>query len=397
MSRGSIRWLSPRHRGGSPGADSDTRLTGRDAETLKAAAAEVKKGLAAIPGVLSIADNLPYGQRQLVFELTPEGEALGLGVAEVARQLRAAYDGSLAQVVQEGEDEFEVRVMLSDAERNHLGSIGTLGIVVPSGETVPLDSVADLHTRRGFDLLRHADGRLAINVTADVDPEVTSAREVNRMLDERILPEVARRHEVEYSREGRSKAVGQTIHDLRIGLMAALVLVFLVLAWVFGSYALPFVVMSAIPFGLVGVLVGHLVMNIDATALSIIGFFALVGIVVNNSIILVTFYQELRNGMPGRDAIVEAACQRLRAVLLTSCTTIAGLTPLMFETSLQAQFLAPIAVSITFGLAFSTLVVLFLVPALLVCHVRIESWSATRRTRRGRASESGVKHIASVE
>ena len=363
---------------GPPGADSDTKLVGRDAATLKAAAAEVKAGLAAIPGTLSVADNMPYGQRQLIFELTPEGEALGLTLAEVGRQLRAAYDGALAQLFQDGDDEVEVRVMPPDAERNRLGSLGSLGIVAPSGETVALDAVVDLGTRRGFDVLRHAGGQLAINVTADIDPATTTAGEVNRLLHRTVLPEVRRRHEVEYSLQGRAKSERRTIDDLQIGLGAALVLIFLVLAWVFGSYGLPLVVMAAIPFGLVGVLAGHLVMGIDASVVSILGFFALTGIVVNNSIILVTFYQELKERMPGRAAIEEAACQRLRAVLLTSVTTIAGLTPLMFETSLQAQILVPIAVSITFGLAFSTLIVLFLVPALLACHARIMDWRAAR-------------------
>ena len=173
---------------------------------------------------------------------------------------------------------------------------------------------------------------------------------------------------------------------MRTGLGIALALIFLVLAWVFGSYGLPLIVMTSIPFGLVGVLVGHYVMGIAASVLSIFGFFALSGIVVNNSIVLVTFYRELRERLPGPAAIEEAACQRLRAVLLTSFTTIAGLTPLMFETSLQAQFLVPIAVTLAFGLAFSTLIVLFFVPALLAWRERIATW---RSRRRGRGAKTG--------
>ena len=365
---------------GPPGSDVDAKLTGSDAATLKAAADEVKARLAAVPGTLSVADNLTYGPRQLIFALTPEGEALGLGVAEVGRQLRAAYDGHLVQLFQEDGAEIEVRVMLADEERNRLAGLGAFGIVAPSGKTVPLDTVVDLESRRGFDELRHADGRLAINVTAGIDRQVTTAGEVNRLLYERILPEVAGRHPIGYGLEGRSRTERRTIGDLRTGLVAALALIFLVLAWVFRSYALPLVVMTAIPFGLVGVLAGHLAMGVDASVVSILGFFALAGIVVNNSIILVTFYQALRDSMPGRAAIEEAACRRLRAVLLTSATTIAGLTPLMFETSLQAQFLVPMAVSITFGLAFSTLIVLFLVPALLVYHDRASAWRTARKT-----------------
>ena len=386
---------------GPPGSDSDTRLTGSDSAALKAAAVDVAASLAALPGTLSITDNMPYGQGQLIFELTPEGEALGLTVAEVGRQLHTAYDGSLAQIFQDGDDEVEVRVMLPDGERNRLASLGTLGIVAPSGETVPLDAVVDLETRRGFDVLRHADGQLAVNVTAGVDPHTTSAGEVNGILFSEILPEVARRHGVGYSLEGRSRTQRETLGELRTGLGVAFVLIYLVLAWVFGSYALPLAVMSAIPFGLVGVLAGHWVMGVDASVLSIFGFFALSGIVVNDSIILVTFYRGLRERMPagdgaaaGEGAIVEAACQRLRAVLLTSLTTIAGLTPLMFETSLQAQFLIPMAVTISFGLAFATFIVLFFVPALLVYGERAGAWRARRSAARPRFAVTGTRVTA---
>ena len=379
---------------GPPGSDSDARLTGTDSAVLKAAAAEVAASLAALPGTLSVTDNMPYGQRQLIFELTAEGEALGLTVAEVGRQLRTAYDGSLAQIFQDGDDEIEVRAMLPDDERNSLASLGSLGIVTPSGETVPLDTVVDLRTRRGFDVLRHADGRLAVNVSASIDPRTTSNGEVNGILFGEILPEAARRHGVGYSMEGRSRTQRQTLAELRSGLAVALLLIYLVLAWVFGSYLLPLTVMSAIPFGLVGVLAGHWLMGVDASVFSIFGFFALSGIVVNDSIILVTFYRDLRGRMRdghGREAIVEAACQRLRAVLLTSLTTIAGLTPLMFETSLQAQFLIPMAITIAFGLAFGTFIVLFFVPALLVYHERIEARRGARTASRHGFEPRGLR------
>ena len=375
---------------GPPGADSDTKLTGRNTATLKAAAAEVVSSLAKVPGTLSVTDNMPYGQRQLIFTLTPEGEALGFTVAEVGRQLSAAYDGRIAQIFQDGADEIEVRIMLSDAERNRLASLGAIGVVAPTGETVPLDVVIDLETRQGFDLLRHTDGRLAVNVTANIDPHATSSREVNRVLFGQILPEIGHRYDVEYSLQGRSRTEQRTLDGMRTGLGIALALIFLVLAWVFGSYGLPLIVMTAIPFGLVGVLVGHYVMGIAASVLTIFGFFALSGIVVNNSIVLVTFYRELRERLPGPAAIEEAACQRLRAVLLTSFTTIAGLTPLMFETSLQAQFLVPIAVTIAFGLAFSTLIVLFFVPALLAWRERFATWRARRRRRGAKIGRAGA-------
>ena len=177
---------------------------------------------------------------------------------------------------------------------------------------------------------------------------------------------------MDFSFEGRSADQEETLADMRRGMFFALAMIYLVLAWVFASYGWPLVVMTAIPFGLVGAIAGHWVLDIDLTILSLFGMFGLAGIVVNDSIILVIFYKNLRRTVTdAKTAIIEAACKRLRAVLLTSLTTIAGLTPLLFETSLQAQFLIPMAVSISFGLAFATLLVLFFVPALLGIHEQI--------------------------
>ncbi len=172
------------------------------------------------------------------------------------------------------------------------------------------------------------------------------------------------------------------MEDMKRGGLFAVAMIYVVLAWVFGSYGWPLVVMSIIPFGVIGAVVGHWVMGIDLTLLSMFGIFGLSGIVVNDSIILVIFFKQLKQGgMETGEAIVEAACQRLRAVLLTSLTTIAGLTPLLFETSLQAQFLIPMAVSISFGLAFATFLVLLLVPALLMVHERTRDRFAAIRLR----------------
>ncbi|HJP45651.1 MAG TPA: efflux RND transporter permease subunit, partial [Arenicellales bacterium] len=188
-------------------------------------------------------------------------------------------------------------------------------------------------------------------------------------LNANTLPELERRHGVRFSFEGRQADQRETLADMQRGAVLAVVLIYLVLAWVFGSYGWPLLVMMIIPFGLVGAIWGHVLMGIDLTLLSMFGFFGLAGIVVNNSIILVMFYKQLRQqGVEAHTAIVEAASQRFRAVLLTSLTTIAGLTPLLFETSLQAQFLIPMAASIAFGLAFATLLVLCLVPALLMIY-----------------------------
>ena len=354
---------------GPPGRDIDVRLRGTDATVLKTAALELSEALSTVPGAIGVEDKLTYGPEQLIYELTPLGDALGLTVASVGEQLRAAYDGRVAQIYQDGEDELEVRVVLPEAERNTLTSLDALGIVTPGGRTVPLRSVVELTVRRGFQALTHTDGRLSVQVAADVDPALGNTNEILNALRNTTLPALVEKYGIDYSFEGRNADQGDTLTDMRNGGLLALAIIYLVLAWVFASYGWPLVVMMAIPFGLVGALSGHWLMGIDVTILSLFGIFGLSGIVVNDSIILITFYKGLREqGETRNKAIIEAACQRLRAVLLTSLTTIAGLTPLLFETSLQAQFLIPMAVSISFGLAFATVLVLLVVPAMLVVH-----------------------------
>ncbi|MGD1982623.1 MAG: efflux RND transporter permease subunit [Chromatiaceae bacterium] len=352
--------------GGHPGRDLEVRLTGPDIDPLKAGALGLADALAAIPGVRAIEDDMPFGQQQLVFQLSPYGESLGLTVEAVGRQLRAAFDGALAQIFNEGDDEIEVRVMLPDSERYRLTALDDFGVLLPGGDSVPLLSVVELNERRGFKTVRHADGRLAVTVFADVDKQVANANDIRDQLRSSLMPELATEYGLSWEFTGRAEDQRDTVDDMKRGALFALAMIYIVLAWVFGSYGWPLVVMAIIPFGIVGALFGHFLMGITPTILSMFGLFALSGIVVNDSIILVVFYKQLREkGMAVKEAIVEAACQRLRAVLLTSLTTIAGLLPLLFETSLQAQFLIPMAVSISFGLAFATFLVLLMVPALL--------------------------------
>lgn len=356
-------------RGGPPGRDLEIQLTGSNASELKSAASALKTHLTSIKGVSTPSDDMPYGQEQLILKMTPHGEALGLTVEQVGNQLRAAFDGFLVQTFPEGDDEVDVRVMLPDGERNALQSIFNFDLIMPNGNAIPISNIVTIDSRLGFEVLRRTDGHLAATITADVDPAVNNANLIRNQLASTFLPELSGQYGVDFSYEGRAANQRETIEDMRLGAGLALLMIYLVLAWVFGSYGWPMVVMAVIPFGLIGALWGHLLMEIDLTLLSLFGFFGLSGIVVNDSIILVVFYKSLKlTGVSVRDAIVEAACQRLRAVILTSLTTIAGLTPLLFETSLQAEFLIPMAVSMAFGLAFATLIVLILVPTLLYFH-----------------------------
>ena len=352
--------------GGHPGRALEVRLGGVEPEAVKRAAVALEQAIGAIPGTTGVEDDMPYGQQQLIFELTPLAEALGLSVADVGRQLRGALDGHLAQIFNEGDEEIEVRVMLPDAERYRLSTLEDLNLSLPGGQRAPLSTLIELRERRGFKVLRHSGGELAVSVYADIDRTLANENQVRAQLRQEVLPRLVREFGVNWEFAGQAEDQRDTLADMRRGALFALTMIYIVLAWVFGSYTWPLVVMAIIPFGIVGALLGHWVMGVTPTILSMFGLFALSGIVVNDSIILVVFYKQLRaRGMAVREAIVEASCQRLRAVLLTSLTTIAGLSPLLFETSLQAQFLIPMAVSISFGLAFATFLVLLLVPALL--------------------------------
>lgn len=259
--------------------------------------------------------------------------------------------------------------MLPDHERNTLATLENFMVRLPQGGSAPLSSVVAFESRRGFDVLRHTNSQLAIHTTATVDSTVNNNNEILADMQRDFLPALSSRYGIQIAYEGRAEEQAETIGDMIQGMLLAFVMIYLVLAWVFASYGWPLVVMAAIPFGLIGAIFGHWLLNIDLTILSLFGIFGLSGIVVNDSIILVTFFKQLREaGMETQQAIIEASTKRLRAVLLTSLTTVGGLTPLLFETSLQAQFLIPMAVSISFGLMFATVLVLLVIPAMLSVH-----------------------------
>ena len=353
-------------RQGPPGGDLVVRLAGKDAQTLKLAAQGVQTSLRQIPGVYGIEDDMPYGREQVVFNLTPAGEALGLTLEDLSRQLRAALDGRLVQLFQDGPEELEVRVRLPESERASLALLERLTIRAPNGDWVPLATVAQWTTRQGFEALRHAEGQLAVEVNATVNSAIANTNEVIAGLTETTMPELVRKYGIQWSFQGRAADQRETMADMKAGMLLGLSLIYLVLAWVFGHYGWPLIIMLAIPFGLVGAVTGHWVMGIDLTILSMFGLFGLSGIVVNDSIVLVEFYRHQREkGVAVKEALINAACLRLRAILLTSLTTIGGLSTLMMEKSLQAQFLIPMATSITFGLAFTTVLALLWLPAML--------------------------------
>jgi multidrug efflux pump subunit AcrB len=353
--------------GGPHGNDIELDIAGTDPEALKAASEDVQQALNGINGVSGVRDDMGWGKEQLIFELSPTGEALGLTGESLGAQLRAAFEGELVQIFQDRGEEVEVRVLLTDQERNSLSSLETLPVVLASGDTVAMSDVARLSYRRGFESLKRAGGELTVQITADVDEKVNNNNEVRAILTAEVLPEIVARDGVSFfSFGGDAESQGETLGDVGTALPLALLLIYIILAWVFESYLWPLAVLSVIPFGLVGALFGHWLLGVDLTLMSIFGLFGLIGIVINDSIILVSVFRELTaQGMNVYKAAAEASVRRSRAVILTSITTVLGVLPVLLETDLQAQFLRPLVVSLAFGLIFGTFVVLFVLPAIL--------------------------------
>ncbi len=353
-------------RSGPPGKDIDIELSHAPVNELKKAALEIEKALRSFDAVNNISDDLPFGQEQLTFNINPHGLGLGLTPQNVGSQLNAAYAGDLAQIFYSEQSEVEVRTILPDLERFHKSALSRLPIRTPAGEMVPFNTIATLDYRKGFDVLRHTNSHPTVHVTGDVDTFLGNSNEIQATLSTQILPPLLAKYGIKASLVGQAKEQMETMADIKSGLVIGLILIYIILAWVFASYAWPLLILIAIPFGLTGALIGHWLMGLDITMISFFGFFGLSGIVINDSIILLATYREFsQNGQTRTVAIANAACARLRPVLLTSITTIAGLTPLLFERSLQAQFLIPMATSICFGLVTSTALILLVMPAIL--------------------------------
>lgn len=353
-------------RGGPPGRDIDIQLQDAPVANLKAAALELRDILDTFPGVSAVNDDLPYGREELILEVTPRGSALGFTSENVGTQVRNAFEGAIATRFARGDEEITVRVKRVQEVPGPY-ALQQLYLRSPSGERVPLTEVVTIRQKAGFSIIQRVDGLRTVAVTGDVDSRQTSVPAVVDKLEEEALPELAKKYKLTYRFKGRAEERAKSFADLKIGALMSLVMIYVILAWVFASYFKPLAVMAIIPFGVVGAILGHIAMGFgELTMISMIGLLGLSGILVNDSIILVMqVARRLHDGNSLEEAAIGASQDRFRAVLLTSLTTIGGLTPLLFETSLQAQFLIPMAVTLVFGLAAATILVLILVPSLV--------------------------------
>ncbi len=349
----------------SSGKAIDLELSGPDVDQLRLFALELKEELRSYPGVQDLADSFRAGKKELELEITPEAEAAGLTQAELARQVRQAFYGEEAQRIQRGRDDVKVMVRLPEERRRSMAAVDELRLRTPNGGEIPFATAATSRLSRGPAAIQRTNRRRVVNVTADVDIEQGNANEIIADLEARVLPELMANYPgVRYSFEGEQQEQRETMVGLAKGFGVAMLVIYALLAIPFRSYFQPLIVMSAIPFGLIGAIWGHLVMGINLAILSVFGIVALTGVVVNDSLVMVDFINRARRaGKPVAIAIRDAGSARFRPILLTSLTTFAGLTPLLLEQSLQAQFLVPMAISLAFGVIFATVITLLLVPS----------------------------------
>lgn len=335
-----------------------------DHDGLLASAEELKDELTKYPGVFDVSDSFLPGKKEMQLKLKPAARSLGLTLNDLARQVRHAFYGAEALRLQRDRDEVKVMVRYPESERKSLGDVEQMRIRTPEGPEVPFTEVAEVTMEQGYSSIQRAQRLRVIKITADVDESVINANEVRMDLENRFLPELQNRYlGLRYAMEGEGKEQKESLGDVMRGFIIALFLIYALLAIPFKSFTQPFVVMAAIPFGMIGAVLGHLIMGLNLSLLSLFGIVGLAGVVVNDSLVLVHAANRIRGqGAAIRDAITQAGALRFRAVILTSLTTFAGLIPMILERSLQAQFLIPMAVSLGFGVLFATGITLLLIP-----------------------------------
>jgi len=351
---------------GPPGAALEVKLSGQDLETLRLAAQDLKRSLTLMRGLQDISDSFNAGGRELDIRVTPEGEALGLGDVELARQVRQAFFGAEVQRVQRGRNEVRVYVRLPAADRARLESLNALWIRLPDGRQVPFPVVGEARESTGLSAINRIDRKRVVTVQADVNKLLVEPGDVSELLQTEILPLLLQRYPgIAYEFGGETEAQQDTSSVLLYAFIIVLLMIFAALAIPLKSYVEPLLIMSVIPFGIVGAILGHLLLGKDISILSVIGIVGLVGVVVNDSLVMVDFINHhIDEGHDWRSAVKKAGPQRFRAVMLTSVTTFLGLLPIQLETSIQSEFVKPMAISIAFGVIFATFVTLFLVPVL---------------------------------
>jgi len=352
--------------GPSGGASIDIELQHSDIAVLETAAAELAEELKQYAGVKDIDDGFSQGKPQFDLAVKPEARVHGVTAAEMGRQLRDAFYGSRAFRQQRGREEIWIMIRLPENERQSEADIDNFLVRTPGGGEIPLAEAAVIERNRAYTEIRRRNGRRVVDVTADVENQIANANEVLAEVEAKILPDLLERHPgLAYGFSGERESQRESLSALAFGYIFAMMAIFALLAIPFRSYIQPLVVMTSIPFGMIGAILGHIVMGYDLSLISLMGIIALSGVVVNDSLVMIHTANENRKaGNSAMEGILTAGLRRFRPILLTSLTTFFGLAPMILETSVQARFLIPMAISLGFGILFSTFIILLLTPAL---------------------------------
>ncbi len=347
------------------GANIDVQLAHQDPEVLVKAKDRLKRALAAYPGVYNIEDTYAQGKEEFKVRIKAIGKVLGLTEESLGRELRAAFYGAEAVRLQRGRNEIKVMVRFPPSRRKSVYDLETMRIKTPSGGEVPLREVATIIPGRGYSIINRFDRKRVVDVTANVDKKRANAEDILDELRHGILKALEKDYPgLTYTMQGEERERRESMESMMSGFVLALFGIYALLAIVFKSYIQPVIIMLAIPFGIIGAILGHMIMGYNLSILSMFGIVALAGVVVNDSLLLVDrANNERRRGAPALGSLISAGTRRFRPILLTSLTTFFGLTPMILETSVQAQFLIPMAISLGFGILFATFITLLIIPA----------------------------------
>ncbi|MHA3916587.1 efflux RND transporter permease subunit [Halovulum sp. GXIMD14793] len=383
-----------------PGGDAlDVQFYGAEAPVLKAAAEDLKSALVRFPEVSAVEDNLAYDKNELVLELTPLGTALGFTTDAIGAELRRRLSGIEAATFPVGVREAKIMVGLPEADLK-ADFLTQTRMRAPSGAYIPLSEIVNVRDTLGFSTVRRENGRRLVTVSGDIsEDDPVRAQAVITALQSEILPRIAEDHGVDFVLSGLAEQERAFLSDAFLGFALCLLGIYLTLAWIFASWVRPLVVMAIIPFGLIGTIWGHYVWDVPLSIFTVVGLIGMSGILINDSIVLITTIDDYARNRALIPAIIDAATDRLRPVLLTTLTTVLGLAPLLYETSRQAQFLKPTVITLAYGLGFGLVLVLLVVPALVA--MQLDLGRIFRSTRRGFAPSApqaarGLTMLAAV-
>ena len=350
----------------SSGAPVSFRLSGRDYQQVERAADELADHLKSYEGLFEITSSANVGPEEIKLKVRPEAEALGVTLSDLARQVRQAFYGAEAQRIQRGDSEVRVMVRYPRSERRSIGNLENMWIRLPDGRELHFNAVAEYKLERGYNSIRRINGKRTVSVSANADLNAVEPGAVMGSVYRTVIPDMIQRYPgVEFGQGASAREQQSSVDEMITGFLIALVGIYALMAIPLKSYLQPLVIMTVIPFGLIGAVIGHMIVGIAMNAISLLGFFALAGVVVNDSLILVHYINHrIAEGASATEAAIEAGSRRFRPILLTSLTTFCGLVPIVTERSMHAQMVIPMAVSLAFGILFATLITLFLIPCL---------------------------------